>query len=72
MGDSKEAFAEIAIEAHDTHNQIANQLRKDVRVFGEMQRMVWKRSQKGPSPIARRTGGTLVLPRKKVKDNYVA
>ncbi|OSZ71558.1 hypothetical protein [Hydrogenophaga sp. IBVHS1] len=42
MGDFKDAFTDIVIEAQDAHNQIAEQLLKDERIFGAMQRMVAK------------------------------
>lgn len=42
MGDFKDAFTDIVIEAQDAHNQIAEQLLKDQRIFGVMQKMVAK------------------------------
>jgi len=52
MGDFKDAFTDIVIEAQDAHNQIAEQLLKDERIFGAMQRMVakmvWQGFQQGP------------------------
>jgi type I restriction enzyme R subunit len=53
MGDFKEAFAEVVIEAQEAHNQIAEQLLKDERIFGVIQmmvaKMVWQGFQQGPS-----------------------
>ncbi len=53
MGDFKDAFTDIVIEAQDAHNNIADQLLKDERIFGVMQKMVakmvWKQFQQGPS-----------------------
>lgn len=49
MGDFKDAFTDIVIEAQDAHNTIADQLLKDERIFGVMQKMVakmvWKQFQ---------------------------
>lgn len=49
MGDFKDAFTDIVIDAQDAHNQIAVQLLKDERVFGVMQKMmakmVWQKFQ---------------------------
>jgi type I restriction enzyme, R subunit len=49
MGDFKDAFTDIVIEAQDAHNQIAEQLLKDERIFGVMQKMmasmVWQKLQ---------------------------
>lgn len=49
MGDFKDAFTDIVIEAQDAHNNIADQLLKDERIFGVMQKMVakmvWKQFQ---------------------------
>ena len=42
MGDFKDAFTDIVIEAQDAHNHIAEQLLKDERIFGVMQKMVAK------------------------------
>lgn len=42
MGDFKDAFTDIVIEAQDAHNTIADQLLKDERIFGVMQKMVAK------------------------------
>lgn len=42
MGDFKDTFTDIIIEAQDAHNQIAEQLLKDERIFGVMQKMVAK------------------------------
>ncbi|MDE2626052.1 MAG: type I restriction endonuclease subunit R, partial [Burkholderiales bacterium] len=51
MGDFKEAFMDVVIDAKDAQNSIADQLLKDERVFGVMQRlvsrMVWQQFQKG-------------------------
>jgi type I restriction enzyme, R subunit len=56
MGDFKDAFTDIVIEAQDAHNQIAEQLLKDERIFGVMQKMVakmvWKQFQQGPAAAA--------------------
>jgi type I restriction enzyme R subunit len=53
MGDFKEAFAEVVIEAQEAHNQIAEQLLKDEHIFGVIQmmvaKMVWQGFQQGPS-----------------------
>jgi type I restriction enzyme, R subunit len=53
MGDFKDAFTDIVIEAQDAHNSIAEQLLKDDRIFGLMQsmvaKMVWQKFQQGPS-----------------------
>ncbi|UUZ78379.1 DEAD/DEAH box helicase family protein [Polaromonas sp. P1(28)-13] len=49
MGDFKDAFTDIVIEAQDAHNNIVDQLLKDERIFGVMQKMVakmvWKQFQ---------------------------
>lgn len=49
LGDFKEAFADIVIDAQDAQNRIADQLLKDDRIFGVMQRMlakmVWQQFQ---------------------------
>ena len=49
MGDLKDAFADIIIEAQDSHITTADQLLKDERIFGVMQKMVaklvWKQFQ---------------------------
>jgi type I restriction enzyme, R subunit len=49
MGDFKDAFTDIVIEAQDAHNSIADQLLKDERIFGVMQKlvakMVWNKFQ---------------------------
>lgn len=42
MGDFKDTFTDIVIEAQDAHNQIAEQLLKDQRIFGVIQKMVAK------------------------------
>ena len=51
MGDFKEAFMDVVIDAKDAQNSIADQLLKDERVFGVMQRMlakmVWQQFQRG-------------------------
>jgi type I restriction enzyme, R subunit len=51
MGDFKDAFTDIVIEAQDAHNSIAEQLLKDDRIFGLMQsmvaKMVWQKFQQG-------------------------
>ncbi|MDC8771757.1 type I restriction endonuclease subunit R [Roseateles albus] len=51
MGDFKDAFMDVVIDAKDAQNSIADQLLKDSRVFGVMQRMlakmVWQQFQKG-------------------------
>lgn len=56
MGDFKDAFTDIVIEAQDAHNNIAEQLLKDERIFGVMQKMVakmvWKGFQQGPAADA--------------------
>lgn len=56
MGDFKDTFTDIIIEAQDAHNQIAEQLLKDQRIFGVMQKMVakmvWQKFQQGPSAQA--------------------
>ncbi|VTU42360.1 MULTISPECIES: type I restriction endonuclease subunit R [unclassified Variovorax] len=53
MGDFKDAFTDVVIEAQDAHNQIAEQLLKDERIFGMMQKMVakmvWQGFQQGPA-----------------------
>jgi type I restriction enzyme R subunit len=53
MGDFKDTFTDIVIEAQDAHNQIAEQLLKDERIFGVMQKMVakmvWQKFQQGPA-----------------------
>jgi type I restriction enzyme R subunit len=53
LGDVKDAFAEIVIEAQAAHNHIAEQLLKDERIFGVMQRMVakavWQKFQQRPN-----------------------
>ena len=46
MGDFKDAFTDIIIEAQDAHNNIADQLLKDERIFGVMQKMVAKMVRK--------------------------
>jgi type I restriction enzyme R subunit len=54
MGDFKDAFTDIVIEAQDAHNNIAVQLLKDECIFGVMQKMVakmvWKQFQQSPAP----------------------
>lgn len=49
MGDFKDAFMDVVIDAKDVQNSIADQLLKDQRVFGVMQRMlakmVWQQFQ---------------------------
>lgn len=56
MGDFKDTFTDIIIEAQDAHNQIAEQLLKDERIFGVMQKMVakmvWQKFQQGPGAAA--------------------
>jgi type I restriction enzyme R subunit len=51
MGDFKDAFMDVVIDAKDASNSIADQLLKDERVFGVMQqmlaKMVWQQFQKG-------------------------
>jgi type I restriction enzyme, R subunit len=51
MGDFKDTFTDIIIEAQDAHNSIAEQLLKDERIFGVMQKMVakmvWQKFQQG-------------------------
>ena len=51
MGDFKDAFMDVVIEAQDSHNNIADQLLKDERILGMMQKMVadmvWKGFQQG-------------------------
>lgn len=42
MGDLKDAFMDVVIEAQDSHNNIADQLLKDERILGVMQKMVAK------------------------------
>jgi len=53
MGDFKEVLTGIVIDAQDAQNTIADQLLKDERVFGVMQRMlakmVWQQFQQGAS-----------------------
>ena len=54
MGDFKDAFMDVVIEAQDSHNNIADQLLKDERILGMMQKMVanmvWKGFQQGLNP----------------------
>ena len=49
MGDFKELLTGIVIDAQDAQNSIADQLLKDERIFGVMQRMlakmVWQQFQ---------------------------
>ncbi len=56
LGDFKDAFMDVVIEAQDAHNNIADQLLKDERILGVMQkmvaRMVWKGFQTD-SPVVR-------------------
>jgi type I restriction enzyme R subunit len=51
MGDFREAFMDVVIDAKDASNSIADQLLKDDRVFGLMQQMlakaVWQHFQSG-------------------------
>jgi type I restriction enzyme, R subunit len=51
MGDFKEVLTGIVIDAQDAQNSIADQLLKDERIFGVMQRMlakmVWQQFQSG-------------------------
>ena len=51
MGDFKDAFMDVVIDAQDSHNSIADQLLKDERILGMMQqmvaKMVWKGFQQG-------------------------
>ena len=42
MGDFKDVFTDIIIEGQEAHNNIANQLLKDERVFAAMQGMLAK------------------------------
>jgi type I restriction enzyme R subunit len=53
MGDFKDAFMDVVIEAQDSHNTIADQLLKDERILGVMQKMVakmvWNGFQQGSS-----------------------
>lgn len=42
LGNFKEAFADIVIYAQDAQNRIADQLLKDDRIFGVMQRILGK------------------------------
>ena len=54
MGDFKDVLTGIVIDAQDAQNNIADQLLKDERIFGVMQRMpaktVWQQFQKGAQP----------------------
>ena len=54
MGDFKDAFTDIVIEAQDAHNSIAEQLLKDERIFGLMQsmvaKMVWNKFHQNAQP----------------------
>ncbi len=51
MGDFKDKFLDVVIDAKDAQNSIADQLLKDDRIFGVMQamlaKMVWQQFQKG-------------------------
>lgn len=47
LGDFKDAFMDVVIEAQDSHNTIADQLLKDERILGVMQQMVAKMVWKG-------------------------
>ena len=50
MGDFKDVLTGIVIDAQDAQNNIAEQLLKDERIFGVMQRMlakmVWQQFQR--------------------------
>jgi len=50
MGDFKDVLTGIVIDAQDAQNNIADQLLKDERIFGVMQRMlakmVWQQFQR--------------------------
>ncbi len=54
LGDFKDAFMDVVIDANDAQNSIADQLLKNPRIFGVMQsmmaKMVWKQFQvrRGP------------------------
>ena len=49
MGDFKDAFMDVVIDAKDASSSIADQLLKDERIFGAMQqmlaKMVWQQFQ---------------------------
>jgi type I restriction enzyme R subunit len=51
LGDFKDEFMDVVIDAQDSHNSIAEQLLKDERILGVMQKMVakmvWKGFQQG-------------------------
>ncbi len=51
LGDFKDAFMDVVIDAQDAHNNIADQLLKDERILGVMQKMVakmvWQGFQQG-------------------------
>ncbi len=52
MGDFKDVFTNIVIDAQDAQNSIAEQVLKDERIFAVMQRMlaktVWRALQLPP------------------------
>ncbi len=54
LGDFKDAFMDVVIDAKDAQNSIADQLLKDERVFSVMQRlvakMVWQQFQRPSAP----------------------
>jgi type I restriction enzyme, R subunit len=47
LGDFKDEFMDVVIDAQDSHNSIAEQLLKDERILGVMQKMVAKMVWKG-------------------------
>ncbi|WP_144264428.1 hypothetical protein [Polaromonas sp. C04] len=57
MGDVRDEFTDVVIEAKDAQNHIADQLLKDERIMGVIQKMVakmvWKKFQEGGAAIRR-------------------
>ncbi len=57
LGDFKEAFMDVVIDANDAQNNIADQLLKNPRIFGVMQsmlaKMVWQQLQPGAGSASR-------------------
>lgn len=57
LGDFKDTFMDVVIDAKDAQNSIADQLLKDERVFGVMQRMLAKMVWQQFQPSARPSSG---------------
>lgn len=57
MGDVRDEFTDVVIEAKDAQNRIADQLLKDERIMGVIQKMVakmvWQKFQEGGAAVRR-------------------